>query len=71
MSCDKQVSELEKHSLATRVPRIVLQRAEETFPAVRESIMGVFVFRQEFYCHLSFMLATDTKRFVTLFSLFA
>jgi hypothetical protein len=36
--CDKQVSRLLKilHSLATRMLRIVLQRAEETFPAVKE-----------------------------------
>jgi hypothetical protein len=43
LSCDKQVSRLEKilHSLATRVARIVLQRVEETFPAVRERMVSV------------------------------
>jgi hypothetical protein len=43
LSCDKQVSMLQKilHSLATRVARIVLQRAEETFAAVREIIVSV------------------------------
>ncbi|XP_023715175.1 gastrula zinc finger protein XlCGF52.1 isoform X4 [Cryptotermes secundus] len=37
---DKQVPRLQKflHSLATRLPRIVLQRAEETYPAVKESM---------------------------------
>jgi hypothetical protein len=43
LSWDKQVWRLQKilHSLATRVPRIVLQRAEEIFSAVRGSIVSV------------------------------
>jgi hypothetical protein len=51
MSCDKQVSRLHKvqHSLVTRVPRILLQRAEEIFPSVKESMVFCsFVHRKEF-----------------------
>jgi hypothetical protein len=41
--CDDQVSWLRKilQSLANRVPKIVLQRAEDIFPAVRESMVSV------------------------------
>jgi hypothetical protein len=43
MMCEKRVVGLQSilRSLATRVPRIVLQRAEEMFPAMRESIVSV------------------------------
>jgi hypothetical protein len=63
-SCDKQVSSWEKilHSLATRVARTVLQRAEEAFHAVRERIVfRACVHRQEFYLHMSVVLARETK----------
>jgi hypothetical protein len=41
--CEEQVVDLQSilQSLATRVPRIILQRAEEMFPAVRESMVSV------------------------------
>jgi hypothetical protein len=43
LSCDKQVSGLKKivHSLATRRLRIVLQKAKEKFPTVRERTVSV------------------------------
>jgi hypothetical protein len=61
---DKEVRMLQKilQCLATRVPRIVLQTAEELFPAVKET--GVFcacLHRQEFYCHMSVLLDKETK----------
>jgi 16S rRNA G527 N7-methylase RsmG len=74
LSCGKQVSRLEKilHSLATRVARIVLQRAEETFPSVRERVVfRACVHRQEFYFYMSVVLAKETIYFVTRFCLFA
>jgi hypothetical protein len=43
MMCEERVVGLQSilQSLATKVPRIILQRVEEMFPTVRES-MGVF-----------------------------
>lgn len=43
--CNKQVSGLQKilHSPVTGVPRIMLRRAEEIFPSVRESMVSVVV----------------------------
>jgi hypothetical protein len=69
----KQVSRLEKilHSLATRVARIVLQRAEETFPPCEKKHCECSVHRQEFYFHMSVVLAKETKYFVKRFCLFA
>jgi hypothetical protein len=32
------------HSLATRVPKIILQRVEEVYPAVKESLVSVVYF---------------------------
>jgi hypothetical protein len=42
MMCEEQDVGLQSIllSLATRVPRIMLQRAEEMFPAVRESMVS-------------------------------
>jgi hypothetical protein len=41
--CEEQVVGLQSvlRSLATKVPRIILKRAEEVFPAVRESMVSV------------------------------
>jgi hypothetical protein len=41
--CEEQVVGLQSilRSLAIRVPKIILQRAEEVFPAVRESMVSV------------------------------
>jgi hypothetical protein len=41
--CDERVEDLQRilQSLARRVPRIILQRAEEMFPALRESLATV------------------------------
>jgi hypothetical protein len=43
MACEERVVGLQSilRSLATRVPRIILERAEEMFPAVRESMVSV------------------------------
>lgn len=68
--CDKQVSGLQKilHSSVTRVPRIMVRRAEEIFPSVRESMVSVCacVHREEFYYCLrqSVFLAKETKYFM-------
>jgi hypothetical protein len=32
------------HSLATRVPKIILQRVEEEYPALKESLVSVVYF---------------------------
>jgi hypothetical protein len=32
------------HSLATRVPKIILQRVEEVYPALKESLVSVVYF---------------------------
>jgi hypothetical protein len=41
-TCEEGVGRLQRilHSLETRVPRIVLQRVEEIFPAVKERIVS-------------------------------
>jgi hypothetical protein len=41
--CEERVVGLQSvlRSLATRVPRIMLQRAEEMFPALRETMVSV------------------------------
>jgi hypothetical protein len=41
--CDKQTLNFQniQQSLATRVPKIILQRVEEIFPAVKESLVSV------------------------------
>jgi hypothetical protein len=41
--CDKRVLKLQKilQSLATRVPKIILQRIDETTPAQKESVVSV------------------------------
>jgi hypothetical protein len=43
MMCEERVAGLQSilRSLATRVPRIILHRAEELFPAMRESMVSV------------------------------
>jgi hypothetical protein len=43
---DKQASRLQmiQQSLPKRVPRIVLQRAEEMLPALREAVVSVLSF---------------------------
>jgi hypothetical protein len=43
MACEERVVDLQSvlGSLATRVPRIILERAEEMFPAVREIMVSV------------------------------
>jgi hypothetical protein len=55
--CDKQVSGLQKilHSSVTGVPRIMLRRAEEIFPSVRESMVVVVC---------TVLLAKETKCFM-------
>jgi hypothetical protein len=42
--CDEQVLNLKEilHSLATRVPKIILQRVEEIFPSLKESVVSVY-----------------------------
>jgi hypothetical protein len=52
------------------VPRIALQKAEETFLAVRGKIVCVCacVHRHEF-CHMSVLLARETKYYVSCFCL--
>jgi hypothetical protein len=41
--CDGKILNLQniQQSLATRSPKIILQRAEEIFPAVKESLVSV------------------------------
>jgi hypothetical protein len=41
--CDEYISTLQKHlqSLATRVPKIILQRVDEIWPALKESTVSV------------------------------
>jgi hypothetical protein len=41
--CDERVVDLQSvlQSFARRIPRIILQRAEEMFPALRESLVSV------------------------------
>jgi hypothetical protein len=41
--CEEQAARLHRirHSLATGVPRIVVQRAEEIFPALGETVLSV------------------------------
>jgi hypothetical protein len=43
--CDEQVSNLQmiQQSLAIEVPRIILQRVEEMFPSVNETLVSVYV----------------------------
>jgi hypothetical protein len=67
--CDKQVSGLQMilHFPVTRVPRIMLRRAEEMFPSLRENMVSVCgcVHREEFYClHQSVLLAKESKYFM-------
>jgi hypothetical protein len=40
---DEHILSLKKvlHSLATRVPKIILQRVEEVYPALNESLVSV------------------------------
>jgi hypothetical protein len=61
---DKQVSGLQKilHSLAARVPRILLQRAEETFPAVRGSIVSVLCLCAQARILLSYVSSIGQRR---------
>jgi hypothetical protein len=44
MMCDERVPNLPKilQSLATRVPKIVLQRVEEIFPSLKETLVSVY-----------------------------
>jgi hypothetical protein len=55
--CDKQVLSLKKslHSLPARVPKIVVPRVDEMFPALKESMVSVLclVHRREFYFLIS------------------
>jgi hypothetical protein len=46
MMCDEQVSNLQMihQSLAIKVPRFILQRAEEMFPSVNETLVSVNVY---------------------------
>jgi hypothetical protein len=43
MTCEERVVDFGSilRSLATRVPRIILQRAEEMFPALRDSMVSI------------------------------
>jgi hypothetical protein len=50
------------------MPKRVLQTLEETFPAVRESMVSAFAYlhRKEFYCHqLSDLMAKGAEHFKT------
>jgi hypothetical protein len=50
---------MSQYSPLTRVPRIVLQRAEDVFPAVRETMVSVLcLFAQE---GIFFSLSLDLK----------
>jgi hypothetical protein len=42
--CDKLSLNLQKalHSLETRVPKIILQRVEEIFPYLKETVVSVY-----------------------------
>jgi hypothetical protein len=55
--CDKQVLRIKKNlrSLPARVPKIVVPRLDEMFPALKESTVSVlcFVHRREFYSLIS------------------
>jgi hypothetical protein len=68
--CDEGVSGLQTilHSPVTRVPRIMLRRAEEIFPSVTESVVSVCVcvHREEFYycLHQSVLLGKEIKYFM-------
>jgi hypothetical protein len=44
MTCDEQVLNLQKiqQSLGARVPRIILQRCEEIFPSLKETLVSVY-----------------------------
>jgi hypothetical protein len=70
LSCDKQVSRLQKIllSLATRVAWIVLQRAEETFPAVRESIASVSCLCAQKRILLSYVSCLGQSKYCTVFA---
>jgi hypothetical protein len=54
------------HSLATRVPKIILQRVEEVYPALKESLVSVVYFvNQKIFCDgFVFNLCFPSSRFV-------
>jgi hypothetical protein len=58
--CDEQVLSVQNSpvSVAAKVPKIVLQRAEEIFPACKELLVSVFFF-------LSLLLCVENN-FITL-----
>jgi hypothetical protein len=60
------------HSLATRALRTVMERGEETFPAVKERVVCVLwlCVQTRIYCHVSVLLAKETKYVVTSLWLF-
>jgi hypothetical protein len=40
--CEEQVLNMKiLHSLATRVPKIIIQRVEETFPSLKENLVSI------------------------------
>jgi hypothetical protein len=56
--CDKEPLNLQKmlHSLATRVPAIIVKRAEEMYPSLKESLVS-------FLC-----LCAEERVFIVLFT---
>jgi hypothetical protein len=56
--CDDKVSSLQKtvQSVATKVPKIVIQRAEEIFPALKEIMVSLMRFRPQKIILRSFCL---------------
>jgi hypothetical protein len=69
--CEERVVRLLSilQSLATRVPRIILQRAEEMFPALRESLVSVLCMCAQKRIVLSSSVNSDSQRnkyFMTL-----
>jgi hypothetical protein len=56
------------HSLATRVPRIVLQRAEEIFPSVKEIMVSVLCLyaQKRVLLPSPVLMAKETKYIMTI-----
>jgi hypothetical protein len=47
--CDEQVLDLQKimQSVAARVPKIIVQRAEEIFPSLKEGSVSILCLRMK------------------------
>jgi hypothetical protein len=56
--CDMEIYKLREilQSLETRIPKIMLWRAEEVFPALKESLVSVLCIKWLYLLHLGQLL---------------